>query len=151
MHASRNYMKLLVAESASSASSAAKHSASSAAGPAALAVIAAALLLAPVHAQQNGRAGAAKPDVLFIPTPQPVVEAMLELADVKKTDVVYDLGSGDGRIVITAAKKYGARGVGIELDPALVKQARQNAAAARVADRVRFVTQDLFTTELRPA
>ena len=93
----------------------------------------------------------AKPDVLYIPTPQPVVEAMLQLANVKGTDVVYDLGSGDGRIVITAAKKYGAKGVGIELDPALVKQARQNAAAAGVGNRVRFVTQDLFATDLRPA
>lgn len=109
-------------------------------------------MLAPVAAQQRPpRGGAKKPDVLYVPTPQPVVEAMLELAEVKKTDVVYDLGSGDGRIVITAAKKYGARGVGIELDPALVKQARQNAAAAGVADKVRFATQDLFATDLRPA
>jgi SAM-dependent methyltransferase len=114
-------------------------------------MVAMTVLLAPLHAQQKERRPAAKPDVLFIPTPQPVVEAMLELAEIKKTDVVYDLGSGDGRIVITAAKKYGARGVGIELDPALVKQARRNAAAAGVADRVRFVTQDLFTTNLRPA
>ena len=69
----------------------------------------------------------------------------------KRTDVVYDLGSGDGRIVITAAKQYGARGVGIEIDPALVKQARQNAAAAGVAGRVQFVTKDLFTADLKPA
>ena len=111
------------------------------------------LLLAPAHAhaQRPGRATAPTPDVVFIPTPQPVVEAMLQLAGVKKTDVVYDLGSGDGRIVITAARKYGARGVGIELDPDLVKQARQNAVDAGVADRVRFVTQDFFTTDLRPA
>jgi cyclopropane fatty-acyl-phospholipid synthase-like methyltransferase len=76
---------------------------------------------------------------------------MLDLAAVKSTDTVYDLGSGDGRIVITAAKKYGARGVGIELDPVLVKRAREHAAAAGVTNRVRFVTQDLFTTDLRPA
>ena len=113
------------------------------------AIVAALLLFAPAHAQQPRRG--AKPDVVYIPTPQPVVEAMLKLADVKPTDVVYDLGSGDGRIVITAAKKYGARGVGIELDPDLVKQARQHAADSGVADRVRFVTQDLFTTDLRPA
>ena len=93
----------------------------------------------------------AKPDVIYVPTPQPVVEAMLELAQVKKTDVVYDLGSGDGRIVITAAKKYGATGVGIEIDPALVKKARENAAAARVGSRVRFATQNLFTTDLSKA
>ena len=76
---------------------------------------------------------------------------MLELAQVKRDDVVYDLGSGDGRIVITAAKKYGARGVGIELDPALVKKATENAAAAGVSDRVRFVTQDLFTADISQA
>ena len=93
----------------------------------------------------------AEPDVVYVPTPQPVVDAMLELAQVKQTDVVYDLGSGDGRIVITAAKKYGARGVGIELDPALVKKARTNAAAAGVSDRVRFVTQNLFTADLSRA
>ena len=92
-----------------------------------------------------------EPDVLYVPTPQPVVEAMLDLAQVKAADVVYDLGSGDGRIVITAAKKYGAHGVGVEMDAALVKQARDNAAAAGVSDRVRFVTADLFTTNLRPA
>jgi predicted O-methyltransferase YrrM len=114
------------------------------------AIAGALLLLAPLHAAQKER-GAAQPDVLYVPTPQPVVEAMLELAAVKSSDVVYDLGSGDGRIVITAAKKYGARGVGVELDPALVKQAQQNAATAGVADRVRFVTQDLFAADLRPA
>src|SRR5204863_4380425 len=92
-----------------------------------------------------------KPDVIYVPTPQPVVDAMLELARVKRTDVVYDLGSGDGRIVITAAKKYGASGVGIEIDPALVKQARANAAAAGVSSRVRFVTRDLFTADLSKA
>jgi cyclopropane fatty-acyl-phospholipid synthase-like methyltransferase len=91
------------------------------------------------------------PDVIYVPTPQPVVEAMLDLAQVTAGDVVYDLGSGDGRIVIAAAKKYGARGVGIEMDPALVAKARENAAAAGVAGRVRFVTADLFTTDLRPA
>lgn len=94
---------------------------------------------------------AREPDVVFIPTPQAVVDAMLELADVKPTDVVYDLGSGDGRIVITAAQKYGARGVGIELDPALVKQATQNAAAAGVSDKVRFVTGDIFTADISSA
>jgi len=95
--------------------------------------------------------GAARPDVLFVPTPQPVVEAMLDLAAVKRTDVVYDLGSGDGRILIAAAKKYGARGVGIEIDPALVKKARENAAAAGVSNRVRFITGNLFTADLRSA
>jgi ubiquinone/menaquinone biosynthesis C-methylase UbiE len=94
---------------------------------------------------------ATKPDVIYVPTPQAVVEAMLEIAEVKASDVVYDLGSGDGRIVITAAKKYGARGVGIEIDPALVKQATENAAAAGVSDRVRFMTQNLFASDISEA
>jgi protein-L-isoaspartate O-methyltransferase len=113
---------------------------------AAAALVATALLS--IASAQTPRA---KPDVIYVPTPQPVVETMLELAGVKSTDTVYDLGSGDGRIVITAAKKYGARGVGIELDPALVKKARENAAAAGVASKVQFLTQDLFKTDLRPA
>jgi cyclopropane fatty-acyl-phospholipid synthase-like methyltransferase len=94
---------------------------------------------------------ARKPDVEFIPTPQRVVDAMLDLAAVKATDVVYDLGSGDGRILITAAKKYGARGVGIEIDPALVRQATQNAAAAGVSDKVRFLTGDIFKADISSA
>jgi predicted RNA methylase len=76
---------------------------------------------------------------------------MLEVANVKASDVVYDLGSGDGRIVITAARKYGARGVGIEIDPALVKKAGDNAVAAGVSDRVRFVTQNLFSADIGDA
>jgi len=92
-----------------------------------------------------------EPDVIYVPTPQPVVEAMLDAAQVKAADVVYDLGSGDGRIVITAAKKYGARGVGIEIDPALVKKATENAAEAGVSDRVRFVSQNLFTADISEA
>ena len=90
-------------------------------------------------------------DVVYIPTPQPVVEAMLELAGVTAGDTVYDLGSGDGRIVITAAKKYGARGVGIELDPALAKKAAENAAAAGVSDRVRFRIENMFTAKIGDA
>ena len=91
------------------------------------------------------------PDVVYIPTPQAVVEAMLDLANVERADVVYDLGSGDGRIVITAARKYGARGVGVEINPALVKRAADSAVAAGVADRVRFVTADLFTADIGEA
>ena len=112
------------------------------------ALVAVTVLLSSASAQVRP---AAKPDVVYVPTPQPVVEAMLRLAEVKRTDVVYDLGSGDGRIVIAAAKLHGARGVGVEIDPALIKKARANAAAAGVADRVRFVAQDLFKTDLRPA
>lgn len=105
-------------------------------------------LVIPATAQTAPRV---QPDVIYVPTPQPVVEAMLELAQIKRTDVVYDLGSGDGRIVITAAKKYGASGVGLEIDPALVKRARENAAAAGVSNRVRFVTQNLFSADLSKA
>ena len=93
----------------------------------------------------------AAPDVEYVPTPQSVVEAMLDLAQVKATDVVYDLGSGDGRIVITAAKKYGARGVGIEIDAELVKKANENAKAAGVSDRVRFEAGDLFKADIHDA
>ncbi len=104
----------------------------------------------PTSAVQSAQSAAA-PDVVYVPTPQPVVDAMLQLAQVTSNDVVYDLGSGDGRIVITAAKRYGARGVGIEIDPALVRQAQENAVAAGVGDRVRFVTENLFTADLREA
>ena len=97
------------------------------------------------------QAPATKPDVVYVPTPQAVVDAMLEMANVKPTDIVYDLGSGDGRIVITAARKYGARGVGIEIDPALVSKAVSNAAEAGVSERVRFVTQNLFTADISEA
>lgn len=83
----------------------------------------------------------------YLPTPAPVVERMLELAAVTKDDVVYDLGSGDGRIVIAAAEKYGARGVGFEIDPALVLEARRKAEQARVAHLVEFRQQDLFTAK----
>jgi cyclopropane fatty-acyl-phospholipid synthase-like methyltransferase len=113
------------------------------------AALLAALVAAPVLLAQTPVKK--EPDVIYVPTPQPVVDAMLELAKVKRSDVVYDLGSGDGRIVITAAKTYGASGVGFEIDPALVKKARANAAAAGVANRVRFVTQDLFTADLSRA
>jgi SAM-dependent methyltransferase len=92
-----------------------------------------------------------KPDVIYVPTPQPVVDAMLQLADVTAADIVYDLGSGDGRIVITAAQKYGARGVGIEIDPVLVKKASENASMAGVSNRVRFINQDLFTADIHEA
>lgn len=91
------------------------------------------------------------PDVLYVPTRHAVVDAMLQLAGVGPDDVVYDLGSGDGRIPIIAAQKYGARGVGIEIDPALVAVARQNAADAQVTDRVRFLVGDLFEADLTEA
>ena len=86
-----------------------------------------------------------------IPTPSDVVLAMLALAEVKEGDVVYDLGSGDGRIVIMAAEKFGARGVGVEINPELVALAELNAAKAGVADRVRFLQQDFFQADLSQA
>jgi predicted RNA methylase len=110
-------------------------------------IVVAFLLAATTASGQTG----APPDVVYIPTPQPVVEAMLEAAGVKPADVVYDLGSGDGRIVITAAKKHGARGVGIDIDPALVKKATENAAAAGVSERVRFVNDNLFAANISEA
>lgn len=93
----------------------------------------------------------AQSDVPYVPTPEPVVDRMLELADVGPDDVVYDLGSGDGRIVIRAARKYGARGVGIEIDPELVKEARQNAKNAGVSDLVEFRQGDLFKSDFSDA
>jgi SAM-dependent methyltransferase len=89
-------------------------------------------------------------DVPFVPSPNDAVAAMLKLAGVTKADVVYDLGSGDGRIVIAAARR-GARGVGIDIDPARVAEGERNARAAGVADRVRFVRQDLFDADIRDA
>jgi SAM-dependent methyltransferase len=91
------------------------------------------------------------PDVHYTPTRHAIADAMLQLAGVGSADVVYDLGSGDGRIPIIAAQKYGARGIGIEIDPALVARARRNAADAEVADRVTFIEGDLFKADLRDA
>jgi precorrin-6B methylase 2 len=90
-------------------------------------------------------------DIHYVPTPDAVVAAMLDLAQVRASDVVYDLGSGDGRIVIQAASKYGARGVGVELDPDLIKTAEKNAQKAGVAARVSFVRGDFFKTDLSGA
>jgi precorrin-6B methylase 2 len=87
----------------------------------------------------------------FDPTPQEVVERMLALVAVKKSDVIYDLGSGDGRILIAAAKRYGARGVGFEIDPGLVKLARENARKEGVEKLVEIRQQDFLTADLSPA
>jgi SAM-dependent methyltransferase len=91
------------------------------------------------------------PDIYFVGTPQPIVDAMLRLARVTSDDVVYDLGSGDGRIVILAAQKYGARGVGIEIDPNLVARSREIAREAGVEDKVSFVEGDLFKADVSSA
>jgi SAM-dependent methyltransferase len=93
----------------------------------------------------------AKLDVIFVPTDLTIVTAMLTLAAVTRDDVVYDLGCGDGRIVIAAAKEFGARGVGVDLDPQRIEEAQANAARAGVADRVTFRVQDIFDTDIQPA
>jgi SAM-dependent methyltransferase len=93
-----------------------------------------------------------EPDVIYVPTPLEVVAAMLKVAKVGPGDIVYDLGSGDGRIVIAAIKDFGAlRGTGIDIDPVRIKEANENAERARLTDRVRFLNQDLFETDLREA
>jgi len=91
------------------------------------------------------------PDVIFVPTPQEVVEDMLRLANVRKGDVLYDLGSGDGRIAITAAKLYGVRAVGIDIDPERIREATENAKKAGVEKLVQFRKADLFTSDFREA
>lgn len=109
--------------------------------------VAAALLLLTTLLHQPSRT----PDIHFTPTRHNIADAMLQLAGVGPHDVVYDLGSGDGRIPIIAAQKYGARGIGIELDPALVERSRQIAGEAEVAGRVTFLVGDLFDADLRTA
>lgn len=91
------------------------------------------------------------PDVPFVATVDEVADAMLKMAGVTAQDVVYDLGCGDGRIVIAAAQQYGARGVGVDINPQRIRESRRNAQQAGVSGRVRFVAQDLFKTDLRAA
>lgn len=92
-----------------------------------------------------------KRDVIYVPTPQPVVEAMLQVAAVTKDDVVYDLGCGDGRIPVTAAIKYGAHGVCIDIDPDRITEANANVAKAKVGNLVKVVQGDLFQQDFSPA
>jgi SAM-dependent methyltransferase len=105
------------------------------------------MLVVAAQAQRPART----PDIFFAPTRQTIVDGMLRLAKVTAADVVYDLGSGDGRIVVIAAQKYGARGVGIELDPQLVALSRELAVSSEVSDRVAFIQGDMFTTDISPA
>lgn len=121
-------------------------------------VIAASLVLPGGRAGQRDRLALAQTipqdDGLLAPyvaTPQEVVDRMLELAEVRKDDVVYDLGSGDGRIVITAARRYSARGIGFEIDPDLVQLSRDNARRAGVSARAEVRLQDVMTVDLSPA
>lgn len=108
---------------------------------------------APLAAQEPSKTEKTlrEPDIFYLPTPQPVVEAMLELANVTANDVIYDLGSGDGRIPITAAKKYGARGVGIDIQPKMVEEATKNAIKEGVADKVTFLNEDIFEQDFTEA
>jgi SAM-dependent methyltransferase len=101
----------------------------------------------------SGTAGQQKkrPEVPYVPTPENVVAEMLRLAEVNKNDVLYDLGCGDGRIVITAASQLGCRGVGIDIDPQRIKESRKNAARAGMEDRVEFFEMDLFEADISPA
>jgi SAM-dependent methyltransferase len=103
------------------------------------------VLLSRAPAQQK------EPEVPYVSTPDEVVAEMLRIASVGKDDVVYDLGCGDGRIVITAAKMYGCRGVGIDIDPERIRESRENAIKAGVSDKVEFIQMDLFEADIREA
>ena len=109
-----------------------------------------AVLSVVVVAAQNG-GPRREPDVPYVPTTEAAVQAMLKLAEVKKTDVVYDLGCGDGRIVISAAKDLGARGVGIDINPVRIGEAKENARKAGVEKLVRFEENDLFEADIHEA
>src|SRR2546427_10528740 len=90
-------------------------------------------------------------DTLYVPTPQGVVDKMLDMAQVKAGDMVIDLGSGDGRIMITAAQRHGAQGFGVDIDPRLVQRSNEEARRLGIADRVKFLRQDLFSTDFHEA
>jgi ribosomal protein L11 methylase PrmA len=118
-----------------------------------MAVAAAVLAAVPVlsAAQPQPRKPSQQPDVIFVPTPHEVVDDMLRLANVHKGDVLYDLGSGDGRIAIAAAKKYGIKAVGIDIDPERIREANENARKAGVTNLVEFRQEDLFKADFREA
>lgn len=118
-----------------------------------LGLVAASCLIGTVWAQSGGPSPGTlrTPDVPYQPTEMQVVQAMLQLGSVKAGDVVYDLGCGDGRIVITAARDRGARGVCVDIDPQRIAEARDNARRVGVAHRIRFLTQDLFETDISEA
>jgi SAM-dependent methyltransferase len=109
-----------------------------------------ALVSVAIAAAQSAKP-ARTPDVPYVPTTEKAVQEMLKLAGVKKTDIVYDLGCGDGRIVIAAAKNYGAHGVGIDINPERIKEAKENAKRAGVEDLVRFEENDLFKADFHEA
>ena len=99
----------------------------------------------------GGAAALAQETIPFVPSPDHIVQRMLEMAEIKKGDILYDMGSGDGRIVIEAAKKFGVRGVGIDLNPELVAKARENAAKEGVGHLVEFRAQDGLTVDISEA
>lgn len=99
--------------------------------------------------QQSGKLR--EPDVIYVPTPQNVVDAMLKLANVRSGDVLYDLGCGDGRIVVTAAKQFSVRGTGIDINPVRIAEARENARNNGVTNRVTFRNEDLFEADIKEA
>jgi trans-aconitate methyltransferase len=107
--------------------------------------------LAPVARAAEVKEKTKDPDVPYVPTHERVVDRMLQMARVGKDDVLYDLGCGDGRIVITAAKRWGTRGVGIDIDPDRIREAKENAEKAGVADRVTFIQGDLFEADIKEA
>ncbi len=117
------------------------------------AIVTAACLAGAGGAQESRGAPAARraPDVRYEPSDMEAVQAMLRLADVKSGDVVYDLGCGDGRIVIAAVRLYNARGVCVDIDPQRIAESRENARQARVADRIQFLSQDLLTADITGA
>src|SRR5207249_3978917 len=112
--------------------------------------LAALILSVSIVAAQNSQPRR-EPDVPYVPTTEEAVQAMLKLADVKKTDVLYDLGCGDGRIVIAAAKNFGTRGVGIDINPVRIGEANENAKKAGVQQQVRFEENDLFEADIHEA
>lgn len=119
-----------------------------------LIALAAALAIAaplPALAQAQRQSASQSPDVIFVPTPQEVVDDMLRLANVRKGDVLYDLGSGDGRIAITAARKFGIKATGIDIDPQRIREANENAAKAGVTHLVQFRQENLFTADFKDA
>ena len=107
--------------------------------------------IGPTGSETPAAEPARTPDVVYVPTPQPVVDRMLQMAQVKKGDVVYDLGCGDGRIVVTAAKKFGVRAYGFDIDPDRVAEAKANVKAAKLEHLVTIEQKDIFTLDLSPA
>ena len=110
-----------------------------------------AFALAVLAAAAGAQSAVKQPDVIFVPTPQEVVDEMLELARVGRNDVLYDLGSGDGRIPVTAAKRFGIRAYGVDIDPDRIREATANARKAGVSGLVKFRQEDLFTTDFHDA